>query len=119
MRCYFADGQGLQIRYKGCHGPLQWHHVIKQQRIRKEFPYGATLRYGALRGDSEKWRPAVRHEDAERRVDDILGDPRNRIWLCDRHHQFVTNARIYIPRSAMAEVEEFAKDYGLEGWLDK
>jgi hypothetical protein len=49
----------------------------------------------------------------------ILGDGRNRIWLCDRHHQLVTNARIYIPRSAMQSVEEFARDYGLEGWLDR
>jgi hypothetical protein len=68
------------------------------------------------------WRPAQRWEPVKeshmltKTLDDILGDTRNRIWLCSHHHELVTNGRVEAPLPDSVWI--FAKEFGLEGMLD-
>lgn len=103
MICQFADGD--------CAGRLEWHHAIKQQRLRREF------RYGAWRVDGDRWWvPASRGADPDLFLDQILGDPRNRVFLCTHHHELVTNGRLTV--ELPDSVWEFAREFGLTGMLE-
>lgn len=113
MSCVFANGE-----HGPCEPPLEWHHAVKQQRLKREFRYGALWAHGA-----RVWVPAGRYDRVEERcdcygktLDQLLGDPRNRVWLCKRHHELVTNHRlkVVLPESVWV----FAREYGLEGMLE-
>jgi hypothetical protein len=102
-----------------CAGRLEWHHAVKQQRLRREFPVGAwRLTHGDVtwKRIEPRWPvpPIVPNEVVS--LDDILGDPRNRVWLCSHHHELVTNGRldVALPRS----VWEFAREFGLDAQLE-
>jgi hypothetical protein len=113
VNCVFAG--------KDCAGRLEWHHAIKQQRLRREFKYGAR-RDSIYHRPNGLWVPAHRVAPVtqtlygQRTLDDILGDTRNRIFLCSHHHELVTNGRlkVEIPES----VYEFAREFGLEAQLE-
>ena len=114
MRC--------QLESPECRGRLEWHHAIKQQRIRREFKWGAWARPQYTLPGPGAWVPAHRSEPVTRShataltLDDILGDTRNRVWLCSFHHEKVTNGRLKVelPES----VWEFAREHGLEAQLE-
>lgn len=103
---------------KDCAGRLEWHHVIKQQRLRREFKYGAfEIPTWQLTAASEQvWSPAHRYADPDLSLDSILGDTRNRIFLCSHHHELVTNGRVKV--ELPDSVWEFAREFGLEGMLE-
>jgi hypothetical protein len=109
----------LEAHY-GCSGRLEWHHAIKQQRLKREFKHGAVIWLDP--GSSQRWVPAfrtnaVREDTAFRRtLDSILGDTRNRVWLCSHHHELVTNGRLEPPLPD--EVWEFADEFGLTAQLE-
>src|SRR6185295_11989270 len=101
-----------------CVGVIEWHHVFPKARLKKQFKYGA---YRPLDGGS--WVPLDRYATNTnvwlevRSLDEIIADPRNRMWLCSEGaHEPVTNARIYpaIPQS----VWDFCRDYGLTAQLE-
>lgn len=112
MICVFRNGE-----HGKCEGRLQWHHAIKQQRLKRGFPWGAW------RGLAQTWQPIGRYDLTPRGGDiemiplaDILGDARNRVWVCSHHHELVTNGRLHVelPQS----VWEFADEYGLRAMLE-
>jgi hypothetical protein len=102
----------------GCEGRLEWHHAIKQQRLKRQFPFGALACYSAITdATGQRWMCADRYEEGcDLSLDDILGDTRNRIWLCSHHHELVTNGRVEAPLPDSVWI--FAKEFGLEGMLD-
>lgn len=105
----------------GCAGwPVEWHHVYPKARLKARFKYGAW--YHVLH---ERWYAASRYDPVKpadrgrwgRTLDDILGDPRNRMWLCpEGHHEPVTNGALHLP--IPASVWGFADDYGLRAELE-
>lgn len=113
----------FQRHHGPCRGEIQWHHVVKQQRITHKFANGAYL----IR-DSHIWQPIPRYGvdyvrahgwdvAATITLDLILADGRNRMWLCtEGHHEPVTNGRIHpkVPDS----VWEFAREYGMVADLE-
>jgi hypothetical protein len=107
---------GCQLQDGSCGGRLEWHHVIKQQRLKREF------RFGAWRIPSdETWRPYDRRDNQvpfklRKTLDQILGDERNRVWLCSAHHERVTNGRLEAPLPD--SVYEFAAEFGLTAQLE-
>ena len=40
-RCVFAGGE-----HGPCEGRLEWHHAIKQQRLKRQFPFGGSREPG-------------------------------------------------------------------------
>jgi hypothetical protein len=112
-----TDVNGCQLQGPECRGRLEWHHAVKQQRLKREFKHGA-FRYDI----SKPWLPAKRFAPAStsdqwnRTLDDILGDTRNRVWLCSHHHELVTNGRLEPPLPD--EVWEFADEFGLTAQLE-
>lgn len=99
-----------------CRGWSEWHHVVIQQRIKGRYPRGAV--YDA---ELASWRPLKRGEVthpwvAHKTQDELLGDERNRIWLCVGHHELVTNHRVY-PRTPAAALE-FAQEFGFAADLE-
>lgn len=117
-KCQFAGGG-----HGPCEPPLQWHHAIKQQRLKRAFPRGAWRSLP----DMSVWRPVPRGGLVAVMdggipcgtclgLDDILGDTRNRIWLCSRHHELVTNGRlkVQLPESVWL----FAAEFGLTAQLE-
>jgi hypothetical protein len=109
-KCVLADGE--------CAGRLEWHHAIKQQRLKRKFPLGAYF------GKGLGWQPVTRFGLLQdwyvgypiKPLDEILGDTRNRVWLCSHHHEKVTNGRLKVelPES----VWEFAAEFGLTAQLE-
>lgn len=98
-----------------CHGGRTWHHVIPQQRIKRQFPDGAW------RLTSPVWRPVARGDEipdtAERRtLRQILRDARNRVWLCPFHHGQVEQKklRVVVPDSVRVFAVEFGMEWSLE-----
>ncbi len=100
-----------------CAGPLQVHHWIKQQRIKRAFPRGAFRHSGA------GWQPVPRGIEDFRElgtpgqllpVDGILADPRNLIVLCWDHHQRLEGDYSALPPA----VWEFAREFGLDAQLE-
>jgi hypothetical protein len=102
-----------------CHGRLEWHHAIKQQRLKRTFPHGARW---AQQGLASRWVPADRYGPVSRygigarTLDDILGDTRNRVFLCTRHHELVTNGRLKV--ELPPSVWRFAEEFGLTAQLE-
>lgn len=98
-----------------CTGASQWHHPVKQQRIRDRFPYGAW------RGDDGRWHPAPRSDPVTRSTADgrslnrIIEDPRNRIWACWHAHQVIEGDVKDLPACVWEFAREFGLDAGLEG----
>jgi hypothetical protein len=105
-----------------CDGPLDAAHLIRAQKIRHAFPFGAW------RWPSGEWTPIVRAEEmhglegaVERRtLDELVYDPSIGVPACRRHHGMLDTARtLRIPREALPEgVTEFARAFGLLWWLD-
>lgn len=108
-KCVFAGSE-----HGPCSGRIQWHHVYPKSRLKKQFKYGA-FRFSAA---GNRFYPASRHTaDPELTLDDILGDPRNRMWLCaEGHHEPVTNHRLH--PSVPDSVWEFCADFGLTAELE-
>ncbi len=105
-KCVLADGE--------CYGRLEWHHVVKQQRLRREFPHGAALRPAEV--GARCWVRPNYGEAPSLTLADILGDTRNRVWLCKHHHKLVTNHRVDVPLPD--SVWEFAREFGLDAALE-
>lgn len=98
-----------------CLGRLEWHHAVTKDRLKRAFPHGAIIDYHER---PRRYIPASRmwSPDPDVTLDAILGDTRNRVWLCGAHHEKVTNARLAVdlPES----VWEFAREYGLDAPLE-
>lgn len=106
-RCFFKAFAPLGLRE--CDGPPQRHHVVSRQRLKKELGPKRTH----LMADGELVA-------AKRRLRDALGDSRNLVWVCKRHHDLWTNARLVVPRSAVpVSVDEFAAAHGLTWDVDR
>ena len=100
-----------------CEGRVEWHHVVKQQRLRREFRYGA--RYDVERAvyvPATRYSAVVHSTTGRRTLDSILGDRRNLLWLCHHHHELVTAGRITL--EVPDSVWRFASEYGLTGMLE-
>lgn len=105
----------------GCAGePLEWHHVVKQQWIRKAFRFGA-IRLPGLTVGRAAHRAARRGETPDITLDAILADERNRVWLCPGHHERITGAakqeRRRLDERLPEPVWEFAWEFGFAGLL--
>lgn len=114
-KCVFAGG------YNGeCGGQIRWHHPVKQQRLKRQFPLGAWRWPG-----QDVWKAISRFgvdypEDPDiqiRLLPQILGDTRNRVWICDTHHERLHNGRFYIDELPDS-VWEFARSFGLDAQLE-
>lgn len=114
-QCAFAGGAD------DCSGRLEWHHVIKQQRLKAKFRHGARWDWRR-----QCWMPADRHDpitDAQAAADThvitlelVLGDRRNRVWMCVRHHELVTKGMLKSP--VPSSVFELAREFGIDGMLE-
>lgn len=98
-----------------CYGRPQWHHPIKQQRIKRAFPYGARrhLTSGAWE-PAPRLKPVTRSSPTERSLNRILTDERNRVWACWDAHQAIEGDYSRLPES----VWEFAREFGLDAQLE-
>lgn len=109
-RCVLAGRDGHV-----CTSRPQWHHPVKQQRIRDRFPRGAWR----VRGDAI-WIPIGKFDkEASEYVElitlaRILRDPRNRVWACWAAHQKIEGDHSYLPHDAW----EFALEFGLAAQLE-
>ena len=113
-----VGGSKCVLANSECRGRLEWHHAVKQQRLKREFKYGAVWKIR-----DAKWIPCSHYdpvvysqEGFARSLYDILGDPRNRIWLCSAHHEKLTNARVQVP--IPESVWEFCDEFGLRAMLE-
>lgn len=112
MTCQFASG--------ACRGRIEWHHCVAKNRLKRMFPIGATPSFYRADAPNQRWRPLNRFEGPPTQADlplkDILGDTRNRVFLCSHHHELVTNGRLKVelPDSVWA----FAAEFGLTGMLE-
>lgn len=120
-RCLFA---GVPALPRPCGGRITRHHFLAQQRIKREFPYGAwkgwLLPGGRLvpRRRDEPCPPASIVGAVELvTVAALLADVRNIGLICWDHHQLVENRRIYlaVPPAAL----EYAGELGLEWMLEQ
>lgn len=108
--------RGCALAGLECQPPIEWHHVITKNRLKRQFPLGAWRE----RYTDGTWRPITRSMNTDfldtKTLNLILGDKRNRVWLCTYHHELLTNARLWLkpPQS----VWEFAADFGLTGQLE-
>lgn len=114
----YAPAPRCALGPDSCGGPLEWHHPILQQRIRDRF------RRGAWRPEfsDEVWQPVGKlgipaDVDAEMMTArDICGDTRNRIVLCDDHHDRLHNGRL--EAELPEQVWKFAREFGLDAQLE-
>jgi hypothetical protein len=75
-------------------GRMTRHHLLKQQRLRKELDLDIA--------------------------EYALADPRGMVNACWRHHQLVENRRIVVWREDLpAEFWDFARELGLQGWAER
>jgi hypothetical protein len=97
VNCFVASlltDRPVPASLKDCGGPGEFHHLIRKNRIKQELS------------------PSL--------AEKALGDLRNMVPVCRKHHEHVENRRIVIWREDLpAAVHEFAAEYGLEGWLDR
>jgi hypothetical protein len=107
---------GCQLQDGSCGGRLEWHHAIKQQRLRREFRYGGVWAQGRFWPGSRYAPVTESRYGLLVTLDDILGDERNRVFLCSHHHELVTNGRLEPPLPD--EVWVFAREFGLTGMLE-
>ena len=117
-KCVFAGGE-----HGPCSGRIQWHHVYPKARLKKQFKYGARRAFS-----NGEWKAASRTLPVtpesrakwpftELTLDEIIADPRNRMWLCaEGHHERVTNGRLHppVPESVWA----FCRDFNLTAQLE-
>jgi hypothetical protein len=112
-RCVLAGVDGHR-----CNGRPQWHHPVKQQRIRRRFEYGAFFQES-----DGRWLPCSRTWPASeckavgyrvKTLRQILGDERNRVWACWDAHQQIEGDVSNLP----ASVWEFAREFGLDAQLE-
>jgi hypothetical protein len=111
-----------------CGGPIDAHHVIKQQRLEQRFPHGAV--WHRRRGE---WLPLpkvmavgdpaleIRDESRTVTINQILRDPRNLLPLCrNHHHAHHGHRRLSVPIDLLPdECREFAVEHGLLGRLER
>ena len=88
---------------RGCDGPLEKHHVIKQQRIRKAW---LTLASEYARGSGPKPWPLKK----------ALEDPRNIVIACKRTHH-VEESAVPVPDGFWDYVREYELEPCLPRWL--
>ena len=89
----------LNGRHGPCSGPLDLHHWISKHTLKVRI---------SVSGE--------RHAEISR----ALTDDRNLSVLCRTHHERFHNKRFYVKRSELPPaVEDFARDFGLEAWLDR
>lgn len=67
-----------------CDGRLEEHHLIPQQRIKREHKSAVAAH---RRGGPQPWGLAR-----------ALGDRRNLVRICKRHHELVTNHILWLER---------------------
>lgn len=91
-RCY-AQGPD-------CDGPLEAHHIVKRQRIRKRWN---TLKAEQRRGGPKPWS-----------ITKAIADPRNKVYACKRTHHLEESA-VPIP----AGFWDFIAEYELESCLPR
>lgn len=105
----------LKGRHGPCSGPLDLHHWIKKQTI------ASVVRTTA-------WMQGASLKTADAEVYLAIHDDRNLSVLCRTHHERFHNKRFYVKRSELPAaralrplpaVEDFARDFGLEAWLDR
>lgn len=103
MACFLKQFAGPGLRE--CDGPVQKHHVVKQQTIKRQFPAVSSLAPDEV----------VRRR--KRELAAALKDTRNLVSACKRHHDILHSANGF---SVAAErwpdsVREFAEELGV-GW---
>jgi hypothetical protein len=113
--CWFA-----QLSDAGpCDGRLVRCHLLTKQLLARTFPQGAVYVAGY-------WRAAPRYSDPDRSLVSLLDDPR--VWVpgcggvsgIGGHHGQYDHLQKRIGRSELpAGVEEFAKEFGLQWWLER
>jgi hypothetical protein len=97
VNCFVASlltDRPVPASLKDCGGPGERHHLIRKNRIKQELS------------------PSL--------AEKALGDLRNMVPVCRKHHEHVENRRIVIRREDLSpEFDDFCRDYGLEGWADR
>lgn len=93
---------------RGCQGRIQACHLIPKQEIKR-----------AVHRKLTEDAPSARAY--ELRLAAIVYDARTAVPGCERdHHRLDTSRLLKIPRKYLpAVLEEFAKEHGLEAWLDR
>lgn len=97
-------------------GRMDFHHVVPQQRIKREYPRGGWVSNGVL-------LPVLKDAPAsplDVTLEVLLADERNLIPLGRWHHAALEAKRVRIMREALPDaVEEFARFVGLQWSLDR
>lgn len=103
MSCYLRQFAGPGLRE--CDGPIQSHHVVKQQTIKRNFPPVSSLAPDEV----------VRRR--KRELAAALKDSRNLVRACKRHHDILHWPNGFsVPSGRWPDsVRAFAEEHGL-GW---
>ncbi len=100
-----------------CRGRLEWHHAVTKSRIKRAFKYGALWDEGIGHAiPASRYAPVTFTDAHHTTLDDMLGDTRNRVWLCQAHHERVTNGRLEV--ELPGSVYEFADEFGFRAQLE-
>lgn len=85
--------------------PLDGHHVLPKQLLKREFQFGTAGRTS---------------DGGHRSLAELLWDPRVGVPVRRWHHDQWENARLSVPRAVLpAEVETFAEEVGLQWWIER
>lgn len=85
-----------------CDGPIEEHHLIKRQRIRRVWQ---SLMAAKRRGGPKAWS-----------VTKAIADPRNKVYACKRTHH-VEESPVPIPAGFWDFVAEYHLESELPRWL--
>lgn len=113
--CELYPGHRLLCENRSA-GRMDLHHVVPQQRIKREYPRGGWVSNDVL-------LPVLKGAPSsplDVTVEALLADERNLIPLARWHHFMFENKRVRIIREALPDaVEEFARFTGLQWSLDR
>lgn len=107
--CWLAQFAPVEGGLHACEGSrIRACHLIPKQEIKRTVHRKLTENAPSARA-------------YELQLGSIVYDPRTAKPGCDRHHHLLDTARkLKIPRRKLpAAVEEFAREHGLEAWLDR
>jgi hypothetical protein len=95
-----------------CQGRYQLHHVIPRQTVKGQYSYWHGL--------TEQMRTERALPATLPLLEQALLDGRNLLPICVRHHEMVTNHRIYVTLAMLPTgCREWAEEVGVGWYIDR